>query len=255
MNASDGEEHAEEPITRLCAELGLPETMPHLRQALTHPSFANEHPEGSSLDNQRLEFLGDAVLGLCVSELLMARFTQVDEGALTLMRASLVNTDALADAARRLGISNALRLGRGAEAAGEGGRTNVLADALEALVGAVYLDCGLDKGREVSFTIVGRRLEKLVARGGIERDAKSRLQELVQANGADPPRYEVVTVEGPAHARRFSVQVEVDWAEALGEASQVKQRFTGQGEGRSKKLAEQEAARAALSALEAFGRS
>ena len=136
----------------------------HLLQALTHPSFANEQPEAG--DNQRLEFLGDAVLGLCVSELLMDAFEDVDEGSLTVMRASLVNARALAEAARHWQFADALRLGRGADAAGERHRDNVLADAVEAVLGAVYLDRGLDVARALAERIVSQRLEALVQNGG-----------------------------------------------------------------------------------------
>jgi ribonuclease-3 len=210
----------------------------HLAEALTHPSFANEQPQAA--DNQRLEFLGDAVLGLCVSELLMDAFQEVDEGSLTVMRASLVNARALAEAAERLDFADALRLGRGADAAGERHRLNVLADAVEAVLGAVYLDRGLDVARRLAQRIVAHRLEPLVKNGGIERDPKSRLQELVQARGLDTPRYEVSAVAGPPHMRSFTVAVSVP----NGEADVV-----AEGEGRSKKLAEKAAARAALELL------
>lgn len=212
----------------------------HLLQALTHPSFANEQPE--ERDNQRLEFLGDAVLGLCVSELLMAAFEDVDEGSLTVMRASLVNARALAEAARHWDFADALRLGRGADAAGERHRENVLADAVEAVLGAVYLDRGLDVARALAERIVGQRLEALVQNGGIERDPKSRLQELVQARGLDTPTYSVSDVSGPPHMRSFTVTVNVP----RGEDGEV----VAEGKGRSKKLAEKAAARAALAALE-----
>jgi len=221
----------------MVGEEGLPE---HLLQALTHPSFANEQPDAG--DNQRLEFLGDAVLGLCVSELLMAAFRDVDEGSLTVMRASLVNARALAEAARRWDFAEALRLGRGADAAGERHRENVLADAVEAVLGAVYLDRGLGAARALAKHIVGQPLAELVHNGGIERDPKSRLQELVQARGLETPRYEVADVSGPPHMRSFTVRVSVprrDDGEVLAE-----------GKGRSKKLAEKAAARAALAALE-----
>ena len=217
-----------------------------MAEALTHPSYANEQKVPSP-DNQRLEFLGDAVLGVCVSELLMDAFENVDEGTLTVMRASLVNTGALAKAAKRLGIPAALRLGRGADAAGERHRTNVLADGMEAVIGAVYLEGGLTAARKVSRRVVGDALDKLIADGGIKRDPKSRLQELVQARGLDAPVYSVVQAEGPPHARMFTVRVEVKLDRGSDDA------VVGDGNGRSKKLAEQEAARAALAALDDAG--
>ncbi len=227
-------------MAQLCENLGLVGPPARLSEALTHPSFANEQPDDHP-DNQRLEFLGDAVLGVCVSELLMEAFADVDEGTLTVMRASLVNAGALAAAARRVGLPDALQLGRGADAAGERHRTNVLADGIEAVIGAVYLDRGLAGAREVSRRVVGPALAQLVARGGIQRDPKSRLQELVQARGLETPVYEVVGIEGPPHARSFTVRVDVREGERA---------LVGSGVGRSKKIAEQEAARTVLAALE-----
>lgn len=208
--------------------------LPHLEEALTHPSFANEQRPGRRFDYQRLEFLGDAVLGLLVGELLMSRFPNAKEGELSLMRSLLVNTDALAAWARAVGLGPALRLGRGADAAGERERENVLADAVEALVGAVYLDRGIPEARELAAAIVDDPLSGLEPGGAIGRDAKSELQERVQAAGVASPRYRVVGSEGPDHRREFVVVVEVDGV------------IAGEGRGRSKKLAEQAAARAAI---------
>ncbi|MFO0586225.1 MAG: ribonuclease III [Polyangiaceae bacterium] len=221
------------PLTELAERLGLEGPCAHLEEALTHPSYANEH-KGSARDNQRLEFLGDAVLGLCVSEQLMDRFRDAREGELSLMRASLVNTEALASWARDANVGTALRLGRGADAAGERTQKNVLADAVEAIVGAVYLDLGLSAARRVSRAIVAEPLERLATGPRLERDAKSELQERVQARGGASPKYRVVEAIGPDHNREFVVAVDVD-GEVLGE-----------GRGRSKKQAEQDAARAAL---------
>lgn len=224
----------------LAARLGLDGGLAHLEEALTHPSFANERRKGPRVDNQRLEFLGDAVLGLSVSELLMARYPSGDEGVLSLVRSSLVNADALAAFARRHGVGDALLLGRGADATGERDQTNVLADAVEAIVGAVYLDRGFDAARALSASIVAERLERIAAGDTPSaRDAKSELQEIVQAEGRPAPRYRVLSVEGPDHQREFLVSVDVG-DESLGE-----------GRGRSKKLAEQAAARAGIAALAA----
>ena len=221
------------PLHELAQRLGLEGPCAHLEEALTHPSYANEH-KGSARDNQRLEFLGDAVLGLCVSEQLMDRFPDAREGELSLMRASLVNTEALAMWARDASVGDALRLGRGADAAGERSQKNVLADAVEAIVGAVYLDLGLEWARLVSRAIVGEPLERLASGPPLMRDAKSELQERVQARGGASPKYRVVEAIGPDHNREFVVAVDVD-GEVLGE-----------GRGRSKKQAEQDAARSAL---------
>src|ERR1700744_2512356 len=147
---------------------GLSADAPHLDEALTHPSFANE--QRSTRHNQRLEFLGDSVLGFCVSELLCARFAEADEGALTRMRAQLVNAEALAGWARKEGLAQDLRLGRGAGAAGLRDSTNVLADAVEALIAAVYLDVGLEAARGACARIVESELAVLERDG--TRDPK-----------------------------------------------------------------------------------
>jgi ribonuclease-3 len=216
----------------LVALVGSPDALPHLEQALTHPSYANEHkrPHG---DYQRLEFLGDAVLGLGVSEILVAKFPDAREGELSLMRASIVSTEALAAFAESVGLGPALLLGRGADAAREREQPSVLADAIEAIIAAVYLDRG--------FVHAKRIIEEIAARGLASpkpaRDPKSELQEKVQARGAASPVYRLVEASGPDHQRQFVVVVEAQ-GEVLGE-----------GRGRSKKAAEQGAARAGLAKL------
>jgi ribonuclease-3 len=217
----------------LLERLRLTGELAHLDEALTHPSYANEQ-RGRLPDNQRLEFLGDAVLGLLVGEILMERFPASKEGELSLMRSLLVSAEALAAWARSVELGPSLRLGRGADTAGERERDNVLADVAEALVGAVYLDRGLSAARDLAIDIVAEPLAQLQERGPVGRDAKSELQERVQAAGGPSPRYRVVGTEGPDHRREFVVEVEVDG------------RVLGQGRGRSKKLAEQAAARAAI---------
>jgi len=217
----------------LAGRLRVDGDLPHLEEALTHSSFANEQ-RARRADNQRLEFLGDAVLGLLVGELLMNRLPSAKEGELSLLRSLLVNTEALAAWARAVDLGPALRLGRGADAAGDRQQDSVLADAVEALVGAVYLDRGLEATRALAAAIVEEPLGRLVAGAG--RDPKSELQEQVQAEGGSSPRYRVVATEGPDHRRAFVVAVEVDGA------------TLGEGRGRSKKLAEQAAARAAIEA-------
>jgi ribonuclease III len=222
-------------VGALLERLHLESELPHLDEALTHPSFANEQRDRCS-DNQRLEFLGDAVLGLVVGELLMTRFPAAKEGELSLLRSLLVSGEPLAAWARSVGLGPSLRLGRGSDAAGERERDNVLSDAAEALVGAVYLDLGMPAAREIAAAIVAEPLARLELRGVVGRDAKSELQERVQAEGGASPRYRVVDSEGPDHRREFVVEVE-----AFGRA-------LAQGRGRSKKLAEQAAARAAIDA-------
>lgn len=212
------------------AELfGLPPDAPHLVLALTHPSYANEQHAGG--DNQRLEFLGDAVLGFVTSDLLYERFPTADEGSLTRMRAELVNADALAAWARDNGLSGALLLGRGAEAGGLRDSKNVLADAVEALIAAAFLDGGLDVARRACARVVDSALDGLKAGA---RDPKSELQERVQARGGEPPTYQVFDSGGPAHDRWFVVAVHVAGQDVA------------HGRGSSKRSAERAAAGAAL---------
>ena len=186
-------------MTDRIAELfGLPADAPHLIEALTHPSYRNERGEGR--DNQRLEFLGDAVLGFCVTEMLFSRFADADEGRLTRLRAKLVNARTLARWARDNRVSEELRLGRGAAASGLDDSTNVLADAVEALIAAAYLDGGMEVARLACSRIVSRQLGSLSALDA--RDPKSELQERVQAQGREPPVYQVIESGGPPHDRK-----------------------------------------------------
>lgn len=218
-------------MTERIAELfGLSADAPHLDEALTHPSFANE--QRTTRHNQRLEFLGDSVLGFCVSELLCARFPSADEGALTRMRAQLVNAEALAAWGRKEALAQDLRLGRGAGAAGLRDSTNVLADAVEALIAAVYLDIGLDAARAVCERIVTDELQAMERDG--TRDPKSELQERLQAIGGEAPTYELIETGGPAHQRWFKVSVRQG------------ERRLAEGSGRSKRAAERAAASEAL---------
>jgi ribonuclease-3 len=202
-------------------------------EALTHSSFANE---AGVPNNQRLEFLGDSVLGLCVSEMLAAAHEEADEGMLTRMRSALVNADALAAWARRVDLGPCIALGRGAILGSEREQTNVLADTAEALVAAVYVARGLPAARALVHDIVGELLERAPSLG--VRDPKSALQESVQARGLPPPTYRIVEVRGPAHEQIFVVEV------SIGESTPV-----ARGEGRSKRLAERAAASIALSEL------
>ncbi|HEV8245613.1 MAG TPA: ribonuclease III [Polyangiaceae bacterium] len=229
-------EEPKDPIASIAALVGLAEDASHLLQALTHPSYANERR--GEPHNQRLEFLGDAVLGLCVSELLYQRFPDADEGLLTRMRAQLVNADALAAWARKIDLPAALRLGRGAVGAGLRESTNVLADAVEAILAAAYLDGGLEHARPVAGQIVETGLAALERMGA--RDPKSELQERLQALGEPAPTYEIIETSGPAHERWFRVRV-------LGAAGEL-----AEGHGRSKRAAEQAAAGAALTVLGAL---
>lgn len=203
--------------------------LPRFDEALTHPSFANE---SEALDNQRLEFLGDAVLGLCVSELLVRSRPDADEGALTRMRSALVNAEALARWARAEGIGDALALGKGARSGSEREQTNVLADAVEALVASVYEAHGLEGARRLVEHVVRDPMLEVERLGS--RDPKSLLQEQVQAEGLAAPTYRVRGMRGLQHDPTFEVEVLI--------GTEV----VGVGEGRSKRVAERAAALAAL---------
>jgi ribonuclease-3 len=207
-----------------------------LRDALTHRSFANEHPGRAPRDNERLEFLGDAVLTLGASALLWEHFPEASEGELTRRRADLVCESALSEIARELELGPALRLGKGEDRSGGRSKPRLLCCAFEACIAAVSLDGGTDEALRVVRRLLAPRL--LVPQLG-QRDFKTRLQELVQAMGASAPRYHVVDTSGPDHAREFHVS-------CVGQ-----ERELGRGVGRSKIEAEQNAARLALSVLEA----
>lgn len=217
------------------ARLGLTFRDPGLlRQALRHSSYAHENPD-SGPSNEQLEFLGDAVLSLTVSHLLLKAFPGSPEGELSKRRAALVNARTLAAVARNLRLGDFLLLGKGEERQGGRLKSSLLADALEAVLAAVYLDQGLEAAAGLVRTWLG---PLLAAQEGLEvQDAKTRLQEWLQARGQAPPRYEVLEESGPSHARIFRVALRLG-GETLAE-----------GRGRSKKAAEQEAARHALAVL------
>ncbi len=209
-----------------------------LERALTHKTFAHESaPVDGVRHNERLEFLGDAVLGLVASELLMRALPAAEEGVLSELRAGMVNRDELAALGEALGLGPLLRLGRGEEQSGGRRKPSILADAFEALLGAVYLDQGLHPARDLLQRALGPRLEALQA-GRPESNPKSRLQELLQGRGDHPPEYVLLEASGPPHERVFTVLVRHG------------ERELGRGTGRSKKAAEQEAARLVLRALD-----
>lgn len=210
----------------------LPEDL--LRQALTHASYLNE-ADATATSNERLEFLGDSVLGMVIASLLFDLFPDAGEGELTRMRADMVRGTALAQVATRLGLGDQLILGRGEEGAGGRSRERNLAGALEAVIGAVYEAQGYRASRALIRRLLQPELNK-IRREGATVDAKSSLQHVVQARWHEPPSY--VTVQeamGPQH--RFVVEVRV-----AGET-------LGRGEGRSKREAQQAAAREAVLAL------
>jgi len=204
--------------------------------ALTHKSYVNEHREAGIEDNERLEFLGDAVIDLAVSQRLMERFPQAREGTLSRLRASIVNEQGLAEVAERIGLGELLRLGRGEEMTGGRSKPSVLADALEAVVAALFLGGGLPLALRFVDRFFGETLAKISLEAD-DRDYKTQVQELAQARLRATPRYRVVEERGPDHAKTFVVEVTFAG------------RAWGRGEGRSKKDAEQLAARQALEAL------
>jgi len=209
-----------------------------LRQALVHSSYVNENPGLEPESNERLEFLGDAVLGLVVADELYGAFPDQDEGKLTELRAHLVRRDTLAKAARRLQLGEELLLGRGEDAGGGRHRPTNLAHAYEAIVGAIFLDGGFAGARRFVQRSLKPDFEAITERA-FPFDPKSRLQEISQSRYQTTPAYRLVGASGPDHARRYTVEAVVD-GHAL-----------GSGEGSSKQQAEKEAARRALESLEA----
>ena len=208
-----------------------------LRQALIHTSYLNENPGIGTGSNERLEFLGDAALGIVVAHQLYVEYPDVDEGKLTELREHLVRRDTLARAAARFDLGEYLQLGRGEDAAGGRKRPTNLARGYEALVGAVFLDGGLPRARAFIKRTLADELAKL-RDSGMPYDPKSRLQEVIQSRWQTTPSYKVLKTEGPDHARRFTVQVVVGG------------KPLGMGEGRSKQMAEKAAAQQALNDIE-----
>jgi ribonuclease-3 len=205
-----------------------------LAAAVTHRSFANERGTGENYE--RLEFLGDAVLGLLTAEWLYERYPEIPEGELSKLKSQLVRTKALVVHAQRLGLGEVLRLGVGEERSGGRDKASLLEDAMEAVLGAIWLDGGVDAARRLVRSCLEHAMEK---RETILRaDAKTRLQEAVQARGWPLPQYQVSAEEGPDHSKRFHVDCV------------VRGEILGRGDGRSKKQAQQRAAAEALTALD-----
>ena len=208
-----------------------------LEQALVHGSFVAEFPGVFEESNQRLEFLGDAVLGLIVAQELMTRFPEWPEGRMTQVRATLVDGQSLAEIGGRLGLGNWLVMGRGEIDRGGGERKSNLADAFEALMGALFLDQGYDASREFALRVMAPELELAAEAETAPRHPKSLLHEAAMEHGYGPPVYETVGMQGPSHDPTFTVQAVVNGV------------AMGTGQGRSKKSAGAEAAVAALGAL------
>lgn len=205
-----------------------------LDEAMAHRSWCAE--QGGLASNERLEYLGDAVLGLVVAEYTFRNHPELSDGVMSKVRAAVVNTRVLAEVALELGVDRDLRLGRGEDQSGGRAKESILADATEALIGAVYLDGGLGEAERFILSLLGQRIDAAVGEPG-ESDHKSRLQERTVSLGRGVPQYEVDGF-GPDHARRYQATV------------YVAGRRLGEGEGRSKKDAEQAAAQAAFVSLE-----
>ncbi|MCF8034769.1 MAG: ribonuclease III [Desulfarculaceae bacterium] len=223
-------QHLQELARRLGHEFSNPAL---LEQALRHSSYIHEHPDESGYSYERLEFLGDAVLELAITEMLFARFPGASEGQLSKARAGVVNEARLAETARTLGVGPCLLLGRGEELQGGRDKPSILADVIESLAAAIYLDAGLEAARKVLLELLGPAAERSLERAP-KKDFKTRLQEEVQEFLHLTPVYDLLAAEGPDHAKVFTVAVTIDG------------RSVAQGRGHSKKEAEQEAARAAL---------
>jgi ribonuclease-3 len=207
-----------------------------LTEALTHRSYLHDHPGTPGEANERLEFLGDAVLALVVAEMLCARFPLAPEGELTALRALLVSTAALADVAEGLGLDRFIRASGGEGSLAGRGRPRMLAGTVEAIVAAVHLDGGIRAARSLATRLLRPRIE-VAARDVSQANVKGRLQEHVQAQSGETPRYVIVRRDGPVHAERFLVEV------------RATDRVLGAGEGTGKRAAEQAAARDALARL------
>lgn len=225
-------------IADLQKKLGITFKQPALlEQALVHSSYTNENPAYVAGHNERLEFLGDAVLDFIVADKLYQDLPDLAEGEMTRLRAALVRRDTLARVARSIGLGDFLYMGKGEEASGGRNKTPNLAGVLEALIAAVYLDRGTPTTRKMVSRLLAEEWTEVV-RQGMGADYKSKLQELSQSRFQMTPTYHLVAEAGPDHDKRFTVEVKVD------------DRVLGKGNGKSKKLAETEAARTALERLD-----
>ena len=203
---------------------------------MTHSSYPNEHPNPPQESNERLEFLGDALLGLVIAQDLYERYPSMNEGQLTQLRSVIVRGESLARVAHRLRIGQYLRLGKGAAASGGAEQDSNLAGALEALAGAIFLDSGFRAASVWAKRILRSELKDITGTG-VAYEAKTRLQELTQRQGSQLPQYRVVHVAGPEHQQSFIVEVSVDG------------NVIGRGEGRRKAEAEERAAEEALEVI------
>ncbi len=230
--------HSPRQLAEIAAALELEfDDISLLEQALVHGSFVSEFPGVFEESNQRLEFLGDAVLGLIVAQELMTRFPEWPEGRMTQVRATLVDGQSLSEIGARLGLGKWLVMGKGEIDRGGSERKSNLVDAFEALVGALFLDQGYEASREFALRVMDPELEIAAEAETAPRHPKSLLHEAAMERGYGPPVYETVGMKGPSHDPTFTVQAVVNGV------------AMGTGQGRSKKSAGAEAAVAALGAL------
>lgn len=208
----------------------------HILTALTHSSYANENRGERPEYNERLEFLGDAVLNISISEKIFKQHTTMPEGELTKLRASIVCESSLEKCATRIQIGEYLLLGKGEELSGGRNRTSILSDAFEALIGAIYLDSGLEAAKVFIYSQMDSIIEGSV-RGNAFTDYKTQLQERIQKGNESRVTYEIIEEKGPDHNKTFVIRVLIN------------ERVAGTGEGRSKKEAEQSAAQQALESI------
>jgi ribonuclease-3 len=207
-----------------------------LQQALVHRSYLNENPDFELRSNERLEFLGDSILSAVIAEKLYTDYPGLAEGDMTKLRSALVRGETLARMAQQLNLADYLYLGRGEESGGGRVKQSILADALEAVIGAVFMDQGFNVCRDLILRLYEGELEKAIS-ASLTADFKSRFQEVAQSKYHEIPEYRVISAEGPDHAREFIVEVLIGG------------RVMGKGSGSSKREAEQGAAQAALDSL------
>ena len=208
-----------------------------LKQALIHSSYTNENPKTAPVHNERLEFLGDAILGMIIAEKLFKLLPDISEGELTRLRAALVCRSTLYHIANTIGLNHYLYLGRGEEASGGRSKSTNLASTLEAIIAAVFLDNGFNVTTELVLCLFDEYLEE-IAKNGVNIDYKSKLQQITQSRQQNTPSYRITQVSGPPHEPVFTAEASIG------------NKILGIGCGKSKKIAETEAARSALEQLE-----
>lgn len=227
-----------EALTRIKKHLGVDWDNPaHLVEALTHSSYAHENKHLNLTHNQRLEFLGDAVLELVISNYLFNKYCDYPEGVLTKIRAGIVCEPSLASVAQSLKLGEFLLIGRGEERSGGRKRPSILADALEALIGAIYLDQGMERATYFIIDVLDPVIQTVIQNGGLNTDFKTQLQELVQKNSENTLKYRIIDESGPDHSKTFKSAVSFEGLQ------------WGSGTGRTKKEAEQAAAKDALTKI------